>query len=160
MLIIEKSCIKLLIYCISAFKNHERLHSFNQVTDRWPEKEVVDFTLFSPHLVKLTLNDFRFEQDPMSQLEKLPKLRVLELFNAIIEADGKQMICSRGGFSRLQRLLLSVDNLKEWKIEGGAVCPCSSLNQLVLKCFLLQIVPDLQYWPTFKSSVLMIIWIR
>ncbi|XP_078161624.1 disease resistance protein RPP13-like [Carex rostrata] len=134
--------------CISAFRNHNNLHSFSLVNGKWPRKEVGDCTLFPPHLVKLSLNGeydrlFALEEDPMPQLEKLPNLRVLHIGRASMEAvDGKQMICSRGGFGRLQQLRLGVVDLEEWKIEEGAM---PMLNQLRCWCWWMNIVPDLQY---------------
>ncbi|XP_078153679.1 putative disease resistance RPP8-like protein 2 [Carex rostrata] len=129
--------------CISAFRNHNRLNSFRLVESIWPRKEVVDYTLFPAHLVKLTLERFCFEEDPMPQLEKLANLRVLKLSGKIEAADDKQMIWSTGSFSHLQGLLLDVRNLEEWKIEVGAI---PMLNQLLLtRCRKLQIVPDMQY---------------
>ncbi|XP_078161816.1 disease resistance protein RPP13-like [Carex rostrata] len=138
--------------CISAFRNHNSLNSFSLVNGKWPRKEVGECTLFPPHLVKLSLNGlllvmdiklFALEEDPMPQLEKLPNLRVLNIYEASMEAaDGKQMICSRGGFGRLQQLRLGVIDLEEWKIEEGAM---PMLNQLKLNCWSMKIVPDLQY---------------
>ncbi|XP_078161811.1 putative disease resistance RPP8-like protein 2 [Carex rostrata] len=130
--------------CISAFRNHNSLYSFSLEMGKWPRKEVGDCTLFPPHLVKLSLRLFALEEDPMPQLEKLPNLRVLHTCLASMEAaDGKQMICSRGGFGRLQQLRLDVCYLEEWKIEEGAM---PMLNQLVLWDYrMMEIVPDLQY---------------
>ncbi|XP_078154016.1 disease resistance protein RPP13-like [Carex rostrata] len=128
--------------CISAFRNHNHLYSFSLEWGRWPRKEIGDCTLFPPHLVKLTLWRFSFEEDPMPQLEKLPNLKVLNLYGKIDATDGKQMICSRGGFDRLQRLQLYVRYLEEWKIEEGAM---PMLNQLQMASNWMQIVPDLQY---------------
>ena len=129
--------------CISAFRNHNHLYSFSLEGGRWPRKEIGDCTLFPPHLVKLTLWKFSFEEDPMPQLEKLPNLKVLRLWNSSMEAaEGKQMICSRGGFGRLERFEFYVSHLEEWKIEKGAM---PMLNQLYLESYQLQIVPDLQY---------------
>ncbi|XP_078153798.1 disease resistance protein RPP8-like [Carex rostrata] len=129
--------------CISAFRNLNHLYSFTLQKGRWPRKEIGDCTLFPPHLVKLTLREFSFEEDPMPQLEKLPNLKVLDLWYSSMEAvDGKCMICSRGGFGRLQRLFLWVEDLEEWKIEDGAM---PMLNQLKLEYCKLQIVPHLQY---------------
>ncbi|XP_078161819.1 putative disease resistance RPP8-like protein 2 [Carex rostrata] len=57
--------------CISAFRNHNSLHSFSLEGGKWPRKEVGDCTLFPPHLVKLSLNGrgwyelFALEEDPM-----------------------------------------------------------------------------------------------
>ncbi|XP_078149231.1 disease resistance protein RPP13-like [Carex rostrata] len=128
--------------CISAFRNHNHLYSFFLGSSRWHRKEIGDCTLFPPHLVKLKLRWFSFEEDPMPQLEKLPNLRVLKLDGNIEAANGNHMVCSRGGFGCLQRLQLEVSHLEEWKIEEGAM---PMLNQLFLSCSGMQIVPDFQY---------------
>ncbi|XP_078161812.1 putative disease resistance RPP8-like protein 2 [Carex rostrata] len=143
--------------CISAFRNHNNLHSFSLVMCKWPRKEVDDCTLFPPHLVKLSLTSwgglFALEEDPMPQLEKLPNLKVLRIYNASMQAaDGKQMICSRGGFGRLQQLRLDVRYLEEWKIEEGAM---PMLNQLELWGYsMMKIVPDLQYLVNLQELII------
>jgi hypothetical protein len=128
--------------CISAFKNHNRLYSFCLRYCKWPRKEVGDCTMFPPHLVELILWDITFEEDPMPQLEKLPNLRELILYDGKIEAAGRnRMICSRGGFGGLQ-LLLQGRFWSKW--PGFGAMPM--LNELTLiRCRKLQIVPDLQY---------------
>ncbi|XP_060967016.1 putative disease resistance protein At1g50180 [Cannabis sativa] len=75
------------IYKLSVLSSIVRLPEVNQ---------------FSPNLIKLRLFRLRLEDDPMPTLEKLPKLRVL-----IIDYDsfmGDEMVCSRGGFPRLERV--------------------------------------------------------
>ncbi|XP_062083404.1 putative disease resistance protein At1g50180 [Humulus lupulus] len=94
---------------------------------------------FSPNLIKLRLFNLRLEDDPMPTLEKLPKLRVLVIgWHSFM---GGEMVCSRGGFDRLESLQLSdLQGLKEWKVEESAL---SRLGYLRIKeCRGLRRVPD------------------
>uniref|UniRef100_A0A803PX05 Uncharacterized protein n=1 Tax=Cannabis sativa TaxID=3483 RepID=A0A803PX05_CANSA len=94
---------------------------------------------FSPNLMKLKLSSLRLEDDPMPTLEKLPKLRVL-----IIDYDsfiGDEMVCSRGGFPRLESLRLELlIGLKEWKVEESAFPRLGYLS--IRACMRLRRVPD------------------
>ncbi|XP_062083399.1 probable disease resistance RPP8-like protein 2 [Humulus lupulus] len=94
---------------------------------------------FSPNLIKLRLFNLRLEDDPMPTLEKLPKLRVL-----VIGSDsfmGDEMVCSRGGFNRLESLELNnLYRLKEWKVEESALSRLGYLR--IEKCRGLRRVPD------------------
>ncbi|KAM6578949.1 hypothetical protein CsatB_030786 [Cannabis sativa] len=94
---------------------------------------------FSPNLIKLMLFDLRLEDDPMPTLEKLPKLRVLAIDPRSFTGD--EMVCSRGGFPRLESLeLCGLDYLKEWKVEESAL---PTLAYLTIKwCRRLRRVPD------------------
>ncbi|KAJ3703893.1 hypothetical protein LUZ61_007598 [Rhynchospora tenuis] len=134
----------------SAFRNHNCLHSL-YLNGTWPKKEV-DSKLVPPHLIKLTLDYFQFELDPMPQLKKLPNLRVLMLKQATmqLETDRKHMVFSRGGFGQLQKLRITfVSGLEELEIEEGAM---PMIKQIVLVgCDQLQVVPDLQYLTTLRE---------
>ncbi|KAM6598102.1 hypothetical protein CsatA_008626 [Cannabis sativa] len=92
---------------------------------------------FSPNLIKLTLFGLELKDDPMPTLEKLPKLRVLMIGYDSFKGD--EMVCSRGGFPRLESLQLSgLTNLKEWKVEESAlptlvylrICDCRELRRV------------------------------
>ncbi|KAM6578948.1 hypothetical protein CsatB_030785 [Cannabis sativa] len=95
--------------------------------------------LFSPNLIKLQLKFLRLEDDPMLILGKLPKLRVLVIgYDSFM---GEEMVCSRGGFPRLESLELSVlHNLKEWKVEESALATLADLR--IHGCRGLRSVPD------------------
>ncbi|KAF4374905.1 hypothetical protein G4B88_004656 [Cannabis sativa] len=95
--------------------------------------------LFSPNLIKLQLKFLRLEDDPMLTLGKLPKLRVLVIgYDSFM---GEEMVCSRGGFPRLESLELSVlHNLKEWKVEESALATLADLR--IHGCRGLRSVPD------------------
>ncbi|XP_062083900.1 putative disease resistance protein At1g50180 [Humulus lupulus] len=94
---------------------------------------------FSPNLIKLTLSSLRLEDDPMPTLEKLPKLRVLVI--GWYSFMGDEMVCSRGGFNRLESLeLIGLLGLKEWKVEESALSRLGYLH--IEKCRGLRRVPD------------------
>ncbi|XP_060967008.1 putative disease resistance protein At1g50180 [Cannabis sativa] len=94
---------------------------------------------FSPNLIKLKLTGLLLEDDPMPTLEKLPKLRVLVIGSGTFIGD--EMVCSRGGFPRLESLeLISLYNLKEWKVEESALPTLAYLRIEI--CRELRRVPD------------------
>ncbi|KAL5579673.1 hypothetical protein UlMin_012115 [Ulmus minor] len=94
---------------------------------------------FSPNLSKLTLVRTRLKHDPMAVLEKLPSLRILLLdYNSFLRND---MVCSRGGFPRLESLSICyLNGLKEWKVEEGALPSLRCLR--IVNCLRLRTVPD------------------
>ncbi|XP_062083908.1 putative disease resistance protein At1g50180 isoform X2 [Humulus lupulus] len=94
---------------------------------------------FSPNLIKLRLFNLRLEDDPMPTLEKLPKLRVLVIGRFSFMGD--EMVCSRGGFNRLESLELNnLYRLKEWKVEESALSRLGYLR--IEECRGLRRVPD------------------
>ncbi|KAM6598097.1 hypothetical protein CsatA_008621 [Cannabis sativa] len=94
---------------------------------------------FSPNLIKLRLSNLQLKDDPMPTLEKLPKLRVLMI--GVNSFTGDEMVCSRGGFPRLESLQLScLRNLKEWKVEESALPTLAYLR--IHGCSRLRRVPD------------------
>ncbi|KAM6578969.1 hypothetical protein CsatB_030806 [Cannabis sativa] len=112
------------IYKIRVFSSIVRLPEVNQ---------------FSPNLIKLRLFKLRLKDDPMPTLEKLPKLRVLVI--AYDSFMGDEMVCSRGGFPRLESLQLSgLTNLKEWKVEESALPTLAYLR--IQRCRGLRRVPN------------------
>ncbi|KAL5583366.1 hypothetical protein UlMin_015808 [Ulmus minor] len=107
---------------------------------------------FSPNLIKLTLVRTRLEHDPMAVLEKLPSLRILLLdYKSFM---GNDMVCSRGGFPRLESLSICyLNDLKEWKVEEGALPSLRCLH--IVNCLRLRTVPDgLIYVITLKEIVI------
>ncbi|KAJ1695490.1 hypothetical protein LUZ63_012188 [Rhynchospora breviuscula] len=124
-----------------AFKDYERMHSL-YLCCLWPGRRIGDSSLFPPRLLKLTLRRSFLEQDPMQELEKLSNLRVLRLLYESYK--GEQLICSAGGFRRLQQLKLhGLSSLKELKVEDGAM---PLLKQLEISyCIHMEMLPDLQY---------------
>ncbi|XP_060967013.1 putative disease resistance protein At1g50180 [Cannabis sativa] len=91
-----------------------------KLTVELPIIRLPEVNQFSPNLIKLKLTGLLLEDDPMPTLEKLPKLRVLMIsFNSF---TGDEMVCSRGGFPRLESLQLTgLYYLKEWKVEESAL---------------------------------------
>ncbi|KAK1316770.1 Disease resistance protein RPP8 [Acorus calamus] len=96
---------------------------------------------FPPALVKLTLIK--------SQLERLPNLRKLHL-NARSHL-GKRMVCTMGGFPRLESLILAqLQELEEWVVEGGAMPRLGRLT--ILACQEMKSLPDgLRYLKTLRE---------
>ncbi|KAG1327178.1 disease resistance RPP8-like protein 3 [Cocos nucifera] len=95
------------------------------------QQQLPDSTQFPPNLTKLILSVNWLKQDPMPVLEKLPKLRLLELRYAY---DGKSMSCSAGRFPRLQRLILErLRKLEEWRVEVGAMPSLTHLTMFRLE---------------------------
>ncbi|XP_042488305.1 disease resistance protein RPH8A-like [Macadamia integrifolia] len=106
---------------------------------------------FPPYLIDLQFycSYLKQEDQPMATLEKLPNLKILELGWKAFE--GKEMICSEGGFAKLQNLKLSVlPNLEDLKVEQGAF-PC--LKVLIIhRCEKLKMLPDgLQHVTTLQE---------
>ncbi|XP_062083751.1 putative disease resistance protein At1g50180 [Humulus lupulus] len=94
---------------------------------------------FWPRLVELELRGCFLKDDPMPILEKLSSLRVLYLWkNSYV---GNEMVCSKGGFPRLESLwIMDLSSLEEWKVEEGAL---SSLHFLkITGCRKLRRVPN------------------
>lgn len=103
-------------------------------------------------LLKLTLRHTRLNCDPMSMLERLQDLRILVLgTDAFI---GTEMVCSNGGFCRLESLsLVELKSLNLWTVMEGAF---PSLNHLHIEdCVRLCEVPDgLRHVSTLKKMVI------
>ncbi|KAI3921514.1 hypothetical protein MKW98_013448 [Papaver atlanticum] len=104
---------------------------------------------FPTMLCKLRLEWSRIEKDPMPILEKLPSLTFLHL--GLYAYEGKRMVCSGGGFARLQTLeIVSSENLEEWIIEDKALKSLASLE--ICNCQNLEMIPDgLQQLTTLKN---------
>lgn len=93
----------------------------------------------SSKLAKLKLQGSGLVADPMTTLEKLPNLRLLEL--QLDSFVGKQMVCSSKGFPQLRSLVLSdLSNLEQWKVEKGAMCCLGKLE--ISNCTKLEVVPE------------------
>ncbi|XP_017640243.1 putative disease resistance protein At1g50180 [Gossypium arboreum] len=102
-------------------------------------EKLPDFHHFSSSIAYVHLIKCKLVEDPMPTLEKLPNLRVLELYeNAFI---GKEMVCSAPHFPKLKSLTLKcVWDLEKWKVEEGAM---PALRHLEIKrCEKLKMLPD------------------
>ncbi|CDP11055.1 unnamed protein product [Coffea canephora] len=100
-------------------------------------------------LTRLTLFYTQIEEDPMGTLEEFPKLRILKLGS--YSFMGREMICHSRGFLQLKHLELDgLDNLKQWKVEEGAMPKLSSLS--IGFCKQLEMIPDgLRYVTTLEE---------
>lgn len=93
----------------------------------------------SSKLAKLKLQSSGLVIDPMTTLEKLPNLRLLEL--QLDSFLGEQMVCSSKGFPQLRSLVVSdLPNLEVWKVEKGAMPSLGKLE--ISNCTKLEMVPD------------------
>ncbi|XP_030943039.1 putative disease resistance protein At1g59780 [Quercus lobata] len=124
----------------------EKLHLYGHL------KKLPEAHQFSPNLAKLTLSGTKLEEDPMETLKKLPNLKILcfrQAFEKISKYEsvgrasfnGKNMVCSKGGFPLLQYLFLgTLYYLEEWRVEEGAM---PSLCRLEIEfCSRLKMIPD------------------
>ncbi|KAK9911232.1 hypothetical protein M0R45_035153 [Rubus argutus] len=57
----------------------------------------------------------------MAVIEKLPNLTKFSFHDVIFEENRKTLVCSKGGFPRLQVLSIGMSNLDDWKVEEGAM---------------------------------------
>ncbi|XP_078157496.1 disease resistance RPP8-like protein 3 [Carex rostrata] len=101
-----------------------------------------------PNLAKLTLAFFHLNDDPMPKLEKLCSLKWLKIECIRMEVD--TIVCTYGGFPELQTLKLdSVNEMKEWKLEDGALPMLKFLR--IINCDYLRALPDLQCVTTLQE---------
>ncbi|KAF4359215.1 hypothetical protein F8388_005324 [Cannabis sativa] len=108
--------------------------TLNSGIERLPE-----INQFSRNLMKLKLSKLNLKNDPMPTLEKLPELRVLVISNHSFV--GNEMVCSRGGFHRLESLeFIGLIDLREWKVEENALPRLGYLR--IRECRGLRSVPD------------------
>ncbi|XVE93772.1 hypothetical protein REPUB_Repub01dG0223500 [Reevesia pubescens] len=93
----------------------------------------------SSNIAHIRLSESELDEDPMPTLEKLPKLRILELGNRAFV--GMIMICSANGFPRLEFLSISSHSfLEELRVNKGAM---SNLRHLMIaECRNLKVLPD------------------
>ncbi|CAL8075613.1 unnamed protein product [Prunus armeniaca] len=104
-----------------------------------------------PNLTKLVLWRCGLKEDQMGILEKLPNLTILELIGEAFEKNTKILVFSKGGFSSLQCLNVSVtDQITELRVEEGAM---SRLCRLGIKYYRgLTTFPDgLRYLTNLKE---------
>ncbi|XP_019434272.1 PREDICTED: putative disease resistance protein At1g50180 [Lupinus angustifolius] len=93
----------------------------------------------SSKLAKLKLQGSGLVIDPMTTLEKLPNLRLLDL--QLDSFVGKQLVCSNKGFPQLKSLhVCDLTNLEEWKLDKGAMPSLIKLE--ISNCTKLKMVPE------------------
>ncbi|CAF2216193.1 putative disease resistance protein At1g50180 [Brassica napus] len=109
---------------VSAFTNLSELELFLKL-EKLPGEQS-----FSSDLGALRLWQCGLVDDPFLVLEKLPNLKILQLFEGSFV--GSELHCSVNGFPQLHSLTLSqLENLEEWTVEDGAMIRLVSLE---LKC--------------------------
>ncbi|XP_047978895.1 probable disease resistance RPP8-like protein 2 [Salvia hispanica] len=107
---------------------------------------------FPPHIKVLTLSLSFLSKDPMPILGRLPDLTVLRLLgNSFL---GEKMVCHSESFKKLEVLKLWVlQDLKEWKVEDGAMKKLKEVN--IRRCSKLDNFPtSLLEQETFKDLTL------
>ncbi|XP_057802442.1 probable disease resistance protein At1g58602 isoform X1 [Salvia miltiorrhiza] len=93
----------------------------------------------SSKLTKLFLYKCEIEDDPMGILGKLPCLIDLRLF--LKSFVGEDMTCPSNNFLHLKKLVLSeLPNLREWRVEAGAMPLLSQLE--IYYCSSLEMIPE------------------
>lgn len=107
---------------------------------------------FSRNLTKLTLRKSGLEEDPMTILEKLPKLNTLSLRGNVFM--GKNMCCSPHGFPKLKTLRLQgLPNLESLEVEEGSMPTLLHLE--IDKCEKLKKIPHgLKFISTIEKLVI------
>ncbi|KAJ4977389.1 hypothetical protein NE237_002495 [Protea cynaroides] len=121
-----------------SFSNHVHLYSI--FLDGYLEK-LPELGDFPPYLTEVRLYKSHLKQDDqyMETFEKLPNLKILEL--GWDSFEGKELICSVGGFSKLRNLSLhKLSNLEDLKVEEGAF-PCLKFL-IISECNHLKMLPD------------------
>ncbi|KAI3947414.1 hypothetical protein MKW92_026563 [Papaver armeniacum] len=82
--------------------------------------DIVNLQKFPPNLTQLSLNQSFFMEDPMGNLQYLPKLRNLTLYWC--KYEGEEMVCSSQGFPELKYLnVVSFENVKDWRVDRGGM---------------------------------------
>lgn len=104
---------------------------------------------FPPNLSRISLHGCRMEEDPLPILEKLLHLQSVELHESAFV--GTKMVCSKGGFPQLRKLVLWGPNeLEEWEIEQGSM-PCLRTLDIVCCAKLKDIPEGLKYIISLKK---------
>ncbi|CAF2144692.1 unnamed protein product [Brassica napus] len=94
---------------------------------------------FPSHLTTIYLKECRLKEDPMPILEKLLHLKEISLWSKSF--CGRRMVCSRGGFSQLQKLeFRGLEEWEEWIVEEGSMPLLHTL--IILSCRELKEIPD------------------
>ncbi|KAL8094344.1 hypothetical protein AgCh_036030 [Apium graveolens] len=90
-------------------------------------------------LTEITLSFSGLTVDPMRTLEKLPYLRILNLYAG--SSTNNKMICSSGGFPLLRLLnLWKLDELEEWIVKDGSLIILRHLE--IRSCIKLKMIPE------------------
>ncbi|XP_061998618.1 probable disease resistance protein RF45 [Rosa rugosa] len=99
---------------LSGCVNLQKLHLIGEI------KKLPGADEFPPNLGKLVLEYSKLQKDSIATLEKLPKLKMLNLDDRSYVSC--ELVCSPEGFPQLEVLhLKSLRSLKEWTVEQGAM---------------------------------------
>ncbi|KAG1327343.1 putative disease resistance protein [Cocos nucifera] len=133
---------------ITALSGHKHLHVLYPSGRSSKRQQLPNSNEFPRNLTKITLQISALEVDPMETLEKLQNLRVLRLLHGAYA--GRQMVCSAGGFLRLQQLQLKcLRPLENWRVEEGAMPVLIHLS--IARCEEPKMLPQgLRYVTTLK----------
>ncbi|PON54385.1 NB-ARC domain, LRR domain containing protein [Trema orientale] len=100
-------------------------------------------------IVKLTLEASSIRQDPMAVLEKQPNLKRLRLLSG--SYMGSKLVCSAGGFPKLETLrLCHLNYLEEWRMEKDAM-PSLQILDLEYVPYLEMIPEGLKFVKTLRQ---------
>ncbi|XP_024015474.1 probable disease resistance protein RF9 [Eutrema salsugineum] len=111
--------------------------NLKQLTLKIHMPKLPDEQHLSSNLTTIYLEKCRLEEDPLPILDKLPQLKEVRLWRNSF--CGKRMVCSRGGFPQLQKLLFfKLKKWEEWIVEEGSmpllqnleICYCLKLKEL------------------------------
>ncbi|XVF78590.1 hypothetical protein PTKIN_Ptkin14bG0146500 [Pterospermum kingtungense] len=98
-----------------------------------------EYHCFSADITYIYLSYSNLDEDPMPTIQKLPNLRILQFGNSAFK--GKKMICSAGGFPKLDSLTLqSLSNLEKLQVEEGAMPALRCL--VIVNCRKMKMLPD------------------
>ncbi|ESQ29552.1 hypothetical protein EUTSA_v10023861mg [Eutrema salsugineum] len=104
----------------------------------------------SSHLTTITLRGCYLEEDPMQILDKLPKLKDVNLWE--YSFCGRRMVCSAGGFPQLQKLKFAgLEEWEEWIVEEGSMPVL--LNLEINNCKKLKGLPDGLQFVTYLMNL-------
>src|SRR5664279_1005578 len=87
-----------------SFPFYQNLQSLALSQSTTSHNEMVDVSMFPPHLTSLYIRNYQFHQDVMLVLEKLPCLKKLQLWQT--STTNRKISCSAQGFSQLEVLYL------------------------------------------------------
>ncbi|KAJ3679728.1 hypothetical protein LUZ60_017739 [Juncus effusus] len=94
-----------------------------------------------PNLIKLKLQQFVLDKDPMPILQKLRGLKTLRLIWLTVPCEMK---CSAEWYPQLERFeMVFLSGLENWTVDEGAMPMLKKL--LIGSCFKLKVLPNLKY---------------
>ncbi|KVI07846.1 Disease resistance protein, partial [Cynara cardunculus var. scolymus] len=112
------------------FRSMSNLEQLSRLNLLGNLEKLPDENQFPPTLKVLTLSISLLKQDPMQTLGQLPCLTVLRLLGQ--SYIGKEMVCRKGGFSKLRLLKMwKLKELENWFVEEGSM---ENLKHLDIRC--------------------------